>query len=254
MRALTQRWEEVFLHLGVISVFLAVWYLLHLGLPTGVPLPPKVVRAFIEQVLHEDLPMIILNSIAIILFGFSLSALIGIPAGIIVGSNKFIDQLINPYVTALFAAPFSALVIAFVFWFGSGVVLRIWSIVFLSVFYIIINTSEGIKSVPPDLVEVAESFDASRLYVIRNVVIPHEIPYILAGLRMGLTHAIKALVAVEILVAVTGLGGILTSWSRTYRMEGVFSIVIVLMLMGILGHYLVRGIEKKLVTWPVGDE
>lgn len=247
------RREEVALHAGFAASLLCVWYGLNHVYPTGVPAPPQVVDALLYQIRNEALVGAVVDALYAIFAGFFLAALVGVPLGLLMGLNRHAELVVDPYLNALYVTPFSALVPALIAWFGTGLGIRVLVCFFFAVFPITINTLEGAKTTPAELVEVVRSFDGSTYHVVRSVVLPYEVPYLAAGFRLGIGRAVKGLVITELLVAVTGLGGILTRWSTSFNMEGVFSIVLVLMLMGIVLTGLLKRVEEAVVDWDTAD-
>lgn len=231
--------------LGLYSVAALVF------MPETLPLPGQIVAAFLTQVTEQGLINALENALYAIFAGFVLAAVVGIPLGVIMGVNQLAEELIDPYINGLYVLPYAALVPALIIWFGTGTTVRVVITFSFALFPIVINTFEGAQTTPPNLIEVARSFDGGTLFILKSVVVPHEIPYILAGLRMGIGRAVRGLVVVEILVAVTGLGGLIQQWSAAYRLEGVISVVLVLMLLGILLPWLFDRVYERLIWWDV---
>lgn len=224
-----------------------------LYMPETLPLPGEIVTAFVTQLTEQGLLTALENALYAIFAGFLLAAVVGIPLGVVMGVNQLAEELIDPYINGLYVLPYAALVPALIIWFGTGTTVRVVVTFSFALFPIVINTFEGAQTTPPSLIEVARSFNGGRLFVLKNVVVPHEIPYILAGLRMGIGRAVRGLVVVEILVAVTGLGGLIQQWSAAYRLEGVISVVLVLMVLGITLPWLFDRIYERLIWWDISQ-
>lgn len=213
------------------------------------PLPTDVVSALVVQITEQGLLQAMRDGLVAILMGFFLATVVGIPVGVFMGISKPTEQFLDPYVNALYVLPYAALVPAFVIWFGTSLKVRVVITFLFALFPILINTYEGASTTPSNLLEAAKSFNADRRFLILNVVIPYEMPYILAGLRLGIGRAVKGLVVTEIIVAVSGIGGILTQWSAAYRMEGVISVVLMLMALGIVLPWLLRQVHDRIIWW-----
>lgn len=245
----SRRWQLV-LQFGVGLVFISMFWVVH-ALEPHVPTPDLIVNAFVVQLTEEELVGATVNALRAISIGFILAVIVGIPLGLAMGLNHLAEDIFDPYINGLYSTPLAALVPAFIIWFGTGFQVRIVVVFFFAIFPIVINTLEGAKMVPNDLMNAARSFGADRRFLIRDVVFPHEIPYVLAGLRMGIGRGVKGLVVTELLVSVTGFGSILHRWSSAFRMEGVFSVVIVLMLLGVVLTALLGVVRKRIVHWDV---
>lgn len=232
---------------GIFGVFLiGIWVWAHFNNPVAIPLPQEVVSAFQAQVANGSLPTAMYNALYAIFTGYALAIVVGVGLGLLMGLDELVETFLDPYVSVIYVTPLAALVPALVLWFGTGFQVRVFTVFFLSVFAILINTLEGVKTTPTGLIEVAQSFNGSTYQVVRHVVIPHELPYVMAGLRLGINLAVKGLVVAEIVISVTGFGGIITQWGSAFRMEGVFSVVLTLMLLGIVLTGALRFIESRL--------
>lgn len=236
------------------GVFLLVVYVIMAAMfVEQLPMPDRIVDAFVTQVQDQGLVDAFVYALRAILLGFLLAVVVGVPLGVAMGVNRFVEEFADPYINALYVVPFAALVPAFIVWFGTGMQVRLVIVFLFAVFPIVINTFEGAKTAPDNLLEVANSFNASRTFKIKNVIVPHEIPYILAGLRLGIGRAVKGLVVTEIIVAVSGIGGILKAWSAAYKLEGVISIVLALMVLGIALPWLLKLVHQRIIWWDPGN-
>ena len=241
----------ILLHTGFAVFMLGLWYGLHYLNPAAIPTPLQVLDALLTQIKNEGLVNAIVDAMYAILTGFFFAAFVGVPFGLLMGLSRYAEQIFDPYLNALYVTPFSALVPALIAWFGTGIQIRIIVCFFFAIFPITINVLEGTKSAPKELQEVVRSFGGNSYHLIRTVILPYEVPYLAAGFRLGIGRAVKGLVISELLIAVTGLGGILTQWSSSFDMSGVFSVVIVLMSMGIILTRLLKEIEAFLIDWEV---
>ena len=217
------------------------------------PTPMQVVEAFFAQLSSGDLQAALESALVAILIGYFLAVLVGIPLGLAMGVNRHAENIADPYVNALYVLPLSAMVPAFIIWFGTGLQVRVLVVFFFSVFHVTINTLEGAKTVPPNLIEVSQSFGADRWFILRNVVVPHEATYIATGLRLASGRAVKGLVIAELLVSASGFGLIIHEYSSSLQLGGVFSVVIVLMVLGILAVRTLKFLESKIITWDTAD-
>lgn len=245
--------REVPLQVGFGVFLVAFYYAAQLWLVPNLPNPVAIIEALGTQ-LEQGLVDAIVEALRAILLGFVIAVAVGIPLGVVMGVNRVAERLLDPYVNALYVIPYAALVPAFIIWFGTGFTVRLVVTFMFALFPITINTLEGAKTTPVNLIEVARSFNAGRLFILKNVVLPHELPYILAGLRLGVGRAVKGLVVAEILISVSGIGGILTQWSAAYRLEGVASIVLILMGLGIVLPWLFNKIYDRVIWWDVSVE
>lgn len=231
----------------------SLWTLAGLVSPRIFPFPWRIVEALVEQFASGAMTAALGNALQSILIGYLIAVVVGVPIGLAMGLNDLVEEFFDPYLDALYAVPFAAIIPAMILWFGTGVQLRVVVVFFFAVFPIVINTLEGARSIPGRLYDLSDSFDAGRLYTIRHIIVPYELPYILAGLRLGSGLAVRGLVVTELLVAVTGFGQLIAQWSAAFRMEGVLSVVLVLMLLGVAFTWVLQQIEKRAISWDVSE-
>lgn len=235
------------------ALILAIWTAAGTVSPRIFPYPWLIAEAMIGQFRSGAMIAALANALQSIIIGYLLAVLVGIPIGLAMGLNEIVEEFFDPYLDALYAVPFAAIIPAMILWFGTGLQLRVIVVFFFAVFPIVINTLEGAQSIPQRLFDLSDSFDASRTYRIRHVIIPYELPYILGGLRLGSGLAVRGLVVAELLVAVTGFGQLIATASSAFRMEGVLSVVLVLMGLGVVFTWVLKQIEMRAISWDVSE-
>lgn len=217
------------------------------------PDPIAVAVALVEGLSDGDLLDATVDGLVVIITGFVLAAIVGVGLGLLMGISPIAERFFDPYVDGLYVTPLSALVPALVLWLGTGFNVRLTVVFLFAIFPIIINTLHGVKDAPEALVTAVRSFGASKWYLVRHVILPHEVPYIVAGMRLGIGRAVKGLVIAELLISVTGIGAILTQATASLDMPRLFAVITVLMVLGIVLTGLVQFAERRLVHWNTAD-
>lgn len=183
------------------------------------------------------------------LLGFILSIGIGIPLGILMGWYNKIDALFDPLINFLYASPRIALMPLFIIWFGIGITSKI-AIIFLgAVFPIIINTIVGIRTIDPQILNVARSYKAKDHQIFRTIVLPSAVPAIISGIRLGLGHALIGIVVGEMTASTSGIGYMMNQAGASYQTDLVFFGLIVISGCGVILTELLRRLERKFDKW-----
>lgn len=208
-----------------------------------------IFEAFVEQYHEYQLVSAFFGSMQTLALGYVIAVVIGIPVGLVMGISRTAEVLLDPYVTALYVAPIAALVPLLIWMFGATFETRVIIVFLFAVFEITIDTYKGAKATPKGAIDIAKSFGAGRLWVIRKVVIPNDLPYIFTGLRLGIGRAIKGLVLAEILIQFANLGGIIRLWEHEFRIQGVLSIAILFMILGVFLTKSTQKLENRLLSW-----
>lgn len=214
------------------------------------PGPFDVLGEFTHLIVTGRLGSALRLSLAALLLGGALSILLGIPLGIVMGVRPLLGRAFEHYFSALYVMPMSAIVPLLVLWIGIDITARIVFILIFTLPQIVITCYQGAQHVPDDLLEVARAFRASEREIFWNVIIPFEIPFIVAALRLGVGRAIQGMVVAELLLAGTrGLGFLIETASASLNLSGVLSIVLFLMLLGVVATALVHQLELSLAPW-----
>jgi NitT/TauT family transport system permease protein len=178
---------------------------------------------------------------------------VGLPLGVIAGRSKIIDAMVDPYVTVLNATPRLIFLPLFILWFGIGMWSKVVIVFIGAVFPLLINTQEGVKNVDQVLVNVVRSFGANEWQVMKTVVLPNSVPYIVAGLRLAIGRAILGVVVGEFFGASEGLGYMIASAATNYKVDVVFVGVAIFMGLSLVLTLWVKNLETRLSRWRPED-
>lgn len=245
-----EKYEGTLIKVFAVLLGLMAWELYAQGQPAYLfPSLFDIYETFLVQVYEDALFVALFNSMQALVLGYGLAVVVGVVLGLSMGLNRYLDVVLNPWVNALYVAPVSALIPLLILVGGASFQTRVMIVFLLCIFEIIVNTYEGVKTIPQNLVDVVRSFDASRLYVIKNVIIPHDLPYIFAGLRLAIGRGVKAMILAELLINFVNLGAMIRTYQEMFRIAGVLSIVILLMVVGIVLTWLMKQMERRVITW-----
>ena len=181
-------------------------------------------------------------------WGYLLSAAVAIPFGIMVGWYKKMSYIFDPFINAMNATPRVALLPLVIIWLGIGILSKVGIIFLGAVFPILINSRDGVKTTPLNLLTAARSFGASEWMIFKAVVLPSTIPFILSGLRQGLGRAIVGVMVGELYAATAGIGFMITVAGATFQTDKVFVGVLVFALTGMIGTEILANEWKNGLT------
>jgi len=212
------------------------------------PSPSEVFESFESLLMNGQLFSDTILTLMRVVLGLAVSALIGIPLGILMGWSKTFKDLSSLLMGILRPIPPIAWIPFAILWFGVGLESAIFIIFVGSVFPILINTMDGVKRVDKVLLESAYTLGASPSQALRKVVIPASLPSIITGLKVGVGVGLMCTVAAEMIGSNSGLGYLIfTSTS----MLDTGSAIVGMLIIGIIGlsaDYLFSRVEKE-VSW-----
>src|SRR5580692_10799480 len=181
--------------------------------------------------------------------GYGLAIVVGVPLGLVIGRFWIAEAALGMLVTGGYAMPLVALVPLLVLWFGLGFAVKAAVIFLMSVFPICINTWLGVKSVPKTLIDVGKSLVASDTVILRRIVLPATLPYIMAGIRLAVGRAVVGMVIAEFFTTISGLGAIIINSANNFDTATMFVPIMVLMVMAVGLNSLIGFIEHWVAPW-----
>lgn len=226
-----------------------LWYTLPKGMALFFTTPSKIAAAFYELLLNGQIEKHFYVSATAFLAGLGLSVVVGLPLGLIMGRSAVLENLLDPYVTAANATPRIVFLPLLILWFGIGIWSKILIVFAGAVFPLLINTYIGVKNVNRVLVNVVRSFGANEWQLMKIVVLPNSVPYIIAGLRLAIGRAILGVVVGEFFGSSEGLGYMIASAATNYKVDVVFVGVAIFMALSVILTLAVKHLESRLARW-----
>jgi ABC-type nitrate/sulfonate/bicarbonate transport system permease component len=186
--------------------------------------------------------------------GLVIAIVFGTAIGLLMGRSVAVEKSLRHYVNGFYAVPMVVVLPLMSLWFGYTGAARLATIVFASLFSIIVNVADGAKAVPREYLEVARSFRSNRWRMIPEIVLPASMPYFLAGLRLAAGRALIGAVVAEFFTAIGGLGYYILFNSRTFHHNEAFVGVLLLAAFGVSFELLVAWSTKRFLPWYRRDE
>jgi NitT/TauT family transport system permease protein len=160
--------------------------------------------------------------------GVFFAVFIGVPTGILMGKNRFLDELLLPWVNVFMSAPLTALVPILMVLFGFGLKSIIITTTLFAIWIIILNSRAGVMQINRSLVDLANSFGASPLDALIKIYFWAALPEILGGLRIGFIRAVKGVIIAQLLISIVGFGALFELYSSRFLMTHFWAVILVL--------------------------
>ena len=208
---------------GTVAAFLMLWEIFGRQVnPLFGSYPSAIVVAGWKLAASGVLGAALLQSVEPFVVGYGLSIVVGVPLGLVLGRFRMMEAALGIFVTGGYAMPLIALVPLLILWLGLGFWVKVAVIFLMCVFPIAINTWLGVKVVSKTLVEVGRAFVASDAVILRRIVLPATLPYIMAGLKLAVGRGVVAMVIAEFFTAISGLGGIIINAANAFDTATMF--------------------------------
>lgn len=211
--------------------------------------PSTVISAFARMVWSGELPHHFWVSIQRAALGLAIGLSIGVSIALLSGLSRIGETVFDSPMQILRTLPFLAIIPLFILWFGIGETAKIALIAFGTTFPIYITLFSGIRNIDRKLIEVARTLCLSRLEMIRHVILPGALPSFFVGLRYSLSISLLALVAVEQINAVAGLGYLVNEAREFMQTEVIVICLLVYSIFGLLIDGAVRLLEARALVW-----
>ena len=238
--------------LAVVIVILAIWQAVVSGglvdafwISSPVLMVQELWRAIASGELFGDVAITVFEA----LIAFVVSSTLGVVAGLLLARSPFWDDVLAPLVLALNSLPRIALAPLIILWFGIGITAKVVTAFTLVFFILLVNTLGGAKNVDNDILTIARLMGASKRDILWKVTLPSALPWIFAGLNLGLTYSLLGVIVAEILASNQGLGYVIQSSAATFNTAGVFAGLITLAVVAWLFSAVMRHIEARLLRW-----
>lgn len=211
--------------------------------------PSAIAEAFWELAVTGQLWSALYDSLRPFVIGYALAIVVGVPLGLFIGGFRAAEAALGLYITAGYAMPLVALVPLLILWLGLGFAVMVAVIFLMSLFPICINTWLGVTAVPKTLIEVGKSFVAPDTVILRRIILPATLPYIMAGIRLAVGRAVVGMVIAEFFTTISGLGAVIINSANNFDTATMFVPIIILMLMAIGLNWLIGFVERWVAPW-----
>lgn len=169
--------------------------------------------------------------------------------GLLISQVRLVEKTLLPYLVGFQSIPHIALAPLFVLWFGFGITSKVVMGAVICFFPMLVNVIAGLRASGPDEIDMLRSFDASRRHIFIKVQLPRALPFIFAGLDVGIVFSVIGAVVGEFVGAKAGLGNQLLHSNYNFDTAGLFATLVVLAFIGIAGHLIIVLLRRRFAFW-----
>lgn len=184
--------------------------------------------------------------------GFGLALFIGVLLGVAMARSRVLEAMFEPLLAATYPIPKLALYPIFILFLGLGAASKVTLVALECVYPIAYNTYAGVRAVPRIHVWTARNAGASRLTVVRSVLLKSSLPSILTGVRVALPIMLVVIVVTEMLGESLGLGFLIRFAGTQFEPDGALAVVLLLGLMGLVLDRVTVFLTRWLAFWERG--
>jgi len=227
---LSLRQRRILTHTVIFLSLLALWELgSRIGWldPLFFPRPSAILHSFyLIYIKNGNIWYHLYVTLGLVAMGWVAGSLLGVGLGALVGFNPIVRQFLKPYVIVLEATPRIAVAPLLIAALGFGVNSKVAIIMLVCFFAPFINTLSGVINVDAERLELFRSMRASKMQVLRKLVLPDAIPIIMAGERLALTAALSGALVAEFIQRDKGIGSLILTYTRNLNMASAFACIL----------------------------
>jgi ABC-type nitrate/sulfonate/bicarbonate transport system permease component len=183
--------------------------------------------------------------------GFGIACLVGMPLGAAMGRSPLWNALLQPWMSLFVVTSVAAIVPILILLLGTGWWFVVAVVVLSSVWYVALTTYQGAVRIERRWLDVGQSFGASRVQAFHAIMLPALFPYLLAGARIGLVHAIRSVVLAQLFI-LTGIGGLLQEAGMDVSTARLLALLVVIMGIGLVASHGLARVANWLAPWQRG--
>ena len=231
--------------------FVAAWYLAAGAAESRVlPGPAVVLGVFLEHTASGELPYHVGVTLLRVAVSFFLAMVIGVALGIAMGRSAILDRLFDSWLLLFLNLPALVTIILCYVWFGLVEAAAVLAVAVNKIPNVVVTLREGARALDPSLTEMAEAFRLPRAKVLRHIVLPQLLPYLMAAARSGLALIWKIVLVVELLGRSSGVGFQLQVYFQLFDVAGILAYAFGFMVI-ILAIELafIQPLERWLTRW-----
>ena len=208
-----------------------------------------VLKALFAGLESGELVQVFLSSLGRMAAGLALGAFFGTLFGMAAALSRWVDAAIGPIIELLRPIPVPAIIPPLILMLGVDDSMKLFVVAFSTFFPMFISAAAGVRSVDGVAVDVARTFQLARMQVIRKVIFPASLPYVMAGLRTSLALALIVTVVAEMIAGSQGIGFHVMTMQYSIRVSDMYAALVLLALVGFLLNAALSALEDRLLHW-----
>jgi NitT/TauT family transport system permease protein len=213
------------------------------------PRPSAVVSALITGIERGLYPVHFAATMTSMLIGCTIGSTVGVLLGAAIVEFRIVERIIYPYVLILQSLPKIALAPLFVMWLGYGLPSKIVMVALISLFPMLVNTITGLRSADRDRIDIVRAMTASRADIFWHVRLPSAAPSIFGGLQLVLVFSLMGALVSEFVGSDYGLGNLIEASQVSLDTAGMFAVLVILAVTGLVLSSLLRLVRRHVVFW-----
>lgn len=217
--------------------------------PLVMPAPSSIWTVLVSGFADGYFTGHLVSSAASLGSGFLLAFVLAIAIAGLLATSPFLEKVFTPFIIAFQSLPKVAVAPLVVLWLGFGEFAKITIVTIVCFFPIMVNTIQGLKVRDRDHYELMRSLGANRWQLFYYMRLPHAVPYIFAGVHIGVIFALIGTVVAEFVGTNSGIGYAMLQAKAQFDVAGVYACLLLLMVLGLALYFITAKIEQRVSFW-----
>lgn len=243
--AATRLWWE----LAALAVGVGIWEAVGKGYPLEVAPPTKVWSAGVNLAGTGELGSQVAVTLRDLFIGFAAAMVAGVLLALLMGMSRMASHIADMYLYWLLSVPEIALIPFIVVLLGYSAVARFVVILVFAVPVITQQVIEGVRGIPPNLLNMSTSFEVTGWRRLTRVVVPAALPSIMVATRLGFARSILGVVSAGIFMELFGLGGKIYFYQQQFEVADMLLYLVVVIALGVIGTRLIQWLDRRVTHW-----
>jgi NitT/TauT family transport system permease protein len=245
-----RRFAGIVAPLAAVAVLLGLWELSGLFINTQlISSPQQVAVDFVTQFTSGPAVTALKISLRELYLGIVIGVAAGIIIGLVIGRYRILDAVMSPFINAANATPLNVLIPLLIVWVGISTQARLLFIILISFFPVLLNTAGGLRNVSRGYVEVGRMLGLNEHQLLRKVILPGAMPYIFAGVRVGVALGVIGMIVGEMEVSNVGLGYFINFYGTGFETGKLLALIVLAALIGVFNVLVIRGVQARWFRW-----
>jgi len=213
------------------------------------PAPSVIILEMIKIApwLGEQTVYTVLETLA----GFALAVVFGVVLAVLIVSSKLVEKTIYTLLVTFNSVPKVALAPLFIVWMGTGIEPKIAMALFIGIFAIVVDTVHGLRSVEPDMIDLARSLGGNRFQMLSKIRLYCALPSLFAGMKVAISLALVGAIIGEFVASSNGLGYVILTAEGDFNTPRIFAALVILGIVGTIMFYAIDLTERACLPWHV---
>lgn len=181
--------------------------------------------------------------------GFAVAVVVGVALAVLIVESRLLENSIYALIVGMNSVPKVAIAPLFVIWLGTGAQPKIAIAFLIAVFPVVIDTVLGLRSVPPDIIDLARSLRGSRFDTLWRIRFPTALPSMFAGMKVAISLSLVGAIVGEFVSSQRGVGYVILSAQGMFDTPRVFAAIFLLAIIGVLLFWVLAWLERLCLPW-----